>query len=357
MKDISRLESHVPCFKYFQELRQFDVFGDAEKLTKQGLAIAKAKGTSHGLDHIYLNATSRKQVQIAHWQTAMHEEMGGQHIEYTNATVELLSRFMKLDSSLTASLIQPPADNCYLSFGDSPQACPYFIKDESGTTRKLQGAFVNTMTYSPEQCKKIGFMQHEGLHPQKDMRALNITLYFSAYDDGNNQFDSAVDVYFMQIVIYLYDEEASIIELIQEHLAYYKDRLYLFFSQNHEDQTLLEFLFTSIFYLSSKSLRKEVKNEATELAAEIKRKASNKAKVRKLEKRLTRTTDRIIIGEKDYSFLRQFNERTRGTVKPHFRRGHLRKTTQEKIPCVITIYPTLVNAKLSSEVTKKDYKV
>jgi hypothetical protein len=264
---------------------------------------------------------------------------------------------MRLDNSLSASLIQTPAKNCYFSFGDSPQACPYFIKDDAGQTRRLQGGFINTMIYTPEECREIGFMQHEGYYPSEDIRALNITLYFSAYDDGNITLDSSADTYFMQLVIYLYDEEAPITELLQEHLAYYKNRLYLFFSDNHEDQSILEFVFTSIFYLGSKNLRKTLKNEASDLTGEIKRKASNKAKVRKLQKRLSKATDRIVIGEQDYGFIKQFNSNTRGNIKPHFRRGHLRHTTSEGEPCVISIMPTMVNANKTNAAKAKEYKV
>ena len=109
-------------------------------------------------------------------------------------------------------------------------------------------------------------------------------------------------------------------------------------------KALMQFLVKCLLYIGMPDVRRELKSERTELLEELKR-LKSPGKRAKLERRLFKAVDYILVKAPDLPRVTSAEETSSRTVKTHWRRGHLRSQRygpQWSLSRVIFIAPVLV---------------
>jgi hypothetical protein len=277
------------------------------------------------------------------------------HVFQTTDALDLQLQHTDIADNIPVSQIRPPYPITYFEFGQS-RTSP-FISYNVET-----GAHIAEGCYLFEQKTD----RYKG-QPYKEHRHLVIML--TGMPKANIA-DDATNIYTIPIL----DEEWTISETIEKFLSFHREDIER--GRRHspgmrlteadpkeivELEKILKHLMKIMLYLSTPKAIKATENERSTLEKSIGAKAGGKKA--KLERKMDRTYDRIVIGPKELPKPQDFPAGTGiRHVTPHWRRGHFRDQRHGegfKLTKTIFIEPQLIAAErvADSEVSIKTYVV
>ena len=271
-----------------------------------------------------------------------------------------------------------PASTCYVEF-EPPEKrlASQFRSFAEGRFRICEGCYVQESVFDVLPPLSTFARETLELDSHESVRQINIAFSASPVDPEGQASgskgaglvgDDTVDYF----TFYIQDEEENLGAMFERHLRFYAMRNeieggmsdYQFSAFTDNFKRNLMHLSKIFFYLNVEK-RQQVKiNDATELEARISKVAEKKQ--RKLVQQLSRVYDRIVVGPKDYTPLRQrmqSGDLPKGTVKPHYRRGYFGirhiGSGQARHAELVRVKEALINSQLMNEadIKPKQYEV
>lgn len=258
-----------------------------------------------------------------------------------------------------ASFFQSPFSQCYIHY---PQEQ---IIDGVHGPQKVVGVYVNSI-----QREKFygtpGVAEKLGIDPDKPLREFEIFWVGQTQDNATSML--AINTF--KVTLNIQDEDQTIEELLDRHFDYYGAKEEIdtasFIREDGKNMSpeqakllrdLVINLTKVLLYLNTSGREMYENNALSELK---KKKPKGESKIRKLQKRMSQTYDRIMIGPKGGFFepLKTMNGGKGKTKEIHWRRGHFRRH-QSDHNTLIRIAPTLVNKHLlegDADVQTKKYE-
>ena len=295
------------------------------------------------------------------------------------------SRLFKIDDDLTAMLdktdlglktpagfLQPPFANMFIA------AKPNFtIYNAMSGDHQADGFYLNTYTYEADlvsdlvsntfegegrKDKLSGFLRDKGLIVP-DGGEIRVFEILACGRPKENTVDDAT----FSFSITIQDPTVSVSELVEAHIEYYTTQTdghdgtlegikFINTDEKHAQQlrNCVEFVSKALLYINSDDCIREKVMELSDLKIQ-QRRTQNKAKKRKLQRKINRSSDYVLI-----SYPIETGAKTEGSTRSksaHWRRGHFReqrygeKNANVKI---IWIKPVIVG---KNKPSSKEYRV
>lgn len=282
----------------------------------------------------------------------------------------LVQRLDKTDLGIKApcGFIQAPFNNMFIHA--SPDV---MLHNAASGDHRMDGIYINQYTIGAErvdaewdEANQYGSLNHclveKGLMTRNGGEA-RVIEFLATGRPKDAIFDDAT----FNFVFLMQDPTSSVKELLEAHIDYYVNRVrdanaaeYQGFDMvNAGDRDvqqmkdIMEFAVKALLYINSEDSTREKVMELTDLKMAAKR-TYNKAKIRKIERKMHRANDYIYIGFKgEY----ESGEGEAGAKSAHWRRGHFRlqrygeKRSESRM---IWIQPTMVG---KDKPVSKEYKV
>lgn len=277
---------------------------------------------------------------------------GGGTILTTSTAIDKLLEQADIGDDIPISCLRPPFRHCYIEFTEN-RSCSAILYNDETQEHILEGVYLSEVEVHPES-SIMSLYEHSPLvDPSKPLRVLDLMFTGSPLGKRNIT-DDALRVQ----GFYIQDNSVTITEeLTNVKIRYGKDAdfscdlKYLSMALNHTAKALL--------FINSKQCRTTAFNEKSTASKRIDDLKSS-GKIKKQERKLRKTYDRIIISANDSLFRHLSGQNTsdnKTSRRAHWRRGHFRMqpygqgATERK---VIFIEPMVIGGKVAE---KKSYEV
>ncbi len=253
----------------------------------------------------------------------------GKHFFQTTMGLEAGLQNTDIAEGIPAAMVRPPYPIQYIQCGDAVSS-PYHLINPASGAHVFEGAYVLTGVVPPG-------------YPESGLRFIEFVFTGTAYGKKDNLDDATA-----AITLTVHDENATMLEVLEEALNDDDARgLKREAAEATDIRQCLFHLCKILLYLNTEKVVKTPLNERSELQVRLARVGAGKRG--KLERQLTRTYDRIVIGAKTPPLSGGGGPAIdSGRHLPTFwRRGHFRNQPYgegRQQHRIIWIEPVLVNA-------------
>lgn len=264
----------------------------------------------------------------------------------------------------------PPRKVCYVEFNESSTRERCSLRTFGGGNGAiLEGCYIQESNFDKLPSMDPRIKELLELDPQSPTRIIDIGFTASPLGLSDDMAGSVLQDTIDTISLHIQDENEPFSEVLRRHQQFNLDEAILKYNGNEGLYQILEQnlsrLTKILFYLSvEREDRKEVR-EYSELAERLK--GVGQKKKPKLERMMSRVYDRIIVGPKHYTPIKQKiaeQNLPSGTRAPHYRSGYFGirwiGTGQAKVPQLRRVKETVVNAHLLKNgegLQSRDYEI
>ena len=273
------------------------------------------------------------------------KELGGRFFQ-TRDALESSLEATDVGDKAPCAFMRPPYPAMFIEFGETrqPERSIGLLNPVSGW-HGLEGVYVLSFEVKPEHPYQTPKAKALGIHTYEPYRVIELTFTGTPVGHGHVTDDASEHV-----VLLLQDEAESVADMLERHFSYYSSedgRLMgdpLSPQQVDIYRTLITHFAKVLLYINSEQVVREQIKERSELEERIRKVKAGKRK--KLERKFSRTYDRIVIGSKQQGLHVENSPSESRTTKTHWRRGHFRQQrygegySKSKL---IWIEPVLVN--------------
>ncbi|MBD8089373.1 hypothetical protein IFT48_05200 [Pseudomonas fluorescens] len=233
----------------------------------------------------------------------------------------------KVRENIPIRYFAPPMRNCYIEFAPAEKRSESpFRVEGAGLKAILEGCYLQETSYDALPPMATEARELLELDPHAKTRVLEVGFTASPIGLPGRSSPALLDT-IDTLSIYIQDEDEPFGEVLRRHQQL-NEHADVIANNGYKDlfQTLqsnTEQLSKILFYLSVEREERRVVNEAADLEKRLKSVADKKKP--KIEKMLTRAYDRIIVGPKSYTPIRDRIESMSlpaGTKSPHYRAGY-----------------------------------
>lgn len=317
----------LPAIDHYRNLFLIDANPVIERCLLQNYTLAHFLATSRGEPSL---SVMRPQYNDGAFRTmfmvSRHQFFKGPIYTVSEGLSGLLAD-TKVRENIPIRYFAPPMRNCYIEFtpAEKRHECPFRV-EAAGLKAILEGCYLQETTHDvlPEMATEARELLE--LDPQAKTRILEVGFTASPvglHGDRSTALLDTIDT----ISIYIQDEDEPFGEVLRRHQQLNQHWKVI---ATNEYQDLFETLQKNIaqlskilFYLSVEREERRVINEASDLEKKLKGVADKKKP--KVEKMITRAYDRIVVGPKSYTPIRDriaSQNLPAGTKTPHYRAGY-----------------------------------
>lgn len=250
----------------------------------------------------------------------------------------------------------PPRKVCYIEFYESTSREKCTLRAfGGGNGALLEGCYIQESNFEKLPPMDPRIKELLELDPHSPTRIIDIGFTASPLGFSDDMAGSVLQDTIDTISLHIQDENEPFSEVLRRHQQFNLNEAVLRYNGNEGLYQILEQnlsrLTKILFYLSvEREDRKEVR-DYSELAERLK--GVGQKKKPKLERMMSRVYDRIIVGPKHYTPIKQqiaAQNLPSGTRAPHYRSGYFGirwiGTGQAKVPELRRVKETVVNAHL-----------
>jgi len=266
------------------------------------------------------------------------------HYFQTTDALEGMLKETDFGEDLEARWFIPPYPCVYIEFGQT--RCSHLrLLDETTGEHIVEGCYLIS----------------GDIHPYNDLsvdpvRGYDLIVFGSPVDKSNGIFDDT----FFQVGIPIFDETASMAEIIQKTMNHDSDSFPEITRRNGPAiRAIIEHIAKALTYINMPDARRQDCKEGS-LAAKALAAIKNPAKREKAQRKAAAQYNRIIVGPDQNPLLMTAHSHGQG-VRPHFRRGHFRQQAHGPkltLRRPLWIQPMLIGKdRLDGPVESKNYVV
>lgn len=291
--------------------------------------------------------------------TAFRHRLTGGVIFQTRDSLDEALCHTDIGADAPCSFFRLPYPSVYVELGDT-RSSPYRIHNAVSGSHVLEGAYLTETRLVPSIGNNCSAHSGKiGIRDGEEIRVIDVVLIGSPVGKSDGFLDDA----FRTISVPIADENAPLsswIERLLEHDDRFIDRSLLTpldANGREEFMQCIPHLAKVLLYLNSADAKKEVSAEFSDLRARLER--TGQAKRGKIERRMDRVYDRIVVGPSGAAALKAPEDEGDG-VATHWRRGHFRMQAHGpamSLRKVLWIEPVLVAAARlgAGDVSRKRY--
>ena len=238
----------------------------------------------------------------------------------TSNEIDKLLEATDIGDDIPLSYLRPPFKSCYIEFTEERCSSLHMYNEESGD-HILEGVYISETVIHPDTEEMNAYSLHPIVDQSKELRVLDLMFTGSPLGKSSNSDDSLR----VQSLMIHQDNTTinSQLKFIEEQYGsdsdFANDLPYLSKALNHMAKVLL--------FINSKQYRDTAFNERSEIEKKIKS-LKSPGKLKKYEKKLRRTYNRVIIKPEDNVVYSSVNEiahsHKSSPKKAHWRKGHFR---------------------------------